>query len=300
MSKIPRRLNPVFVKEMQIGSRSVKIPIVIAIFNGLLSVIAVMAILITNGTSAFGQYDYTSLQAVFPFLSWVEFVLIGLFTAIITSSAIAGERERQTLEVMMTTPVKPMAIVAGKLGSVVAQMMIFVISSIPIMSIAFILGGLNWLVLPVFVLVMLFLCIYIGCIGVFCSSFIKKSVGAVVLTIVIWSGILFVTFLIVILIAVFSLIKTDSAVMTELEMGVVMLAGLFNPGALLVEFGTWAMNGSSIHDWFAEVLTQPSMVLFLSRFWLPIGMVLNLGIAWLFLKASSLVINPLRCGNSRK
>ena len=80
---------------------------------------------------------------MFPVLAVCELCIIGLIVPIITSTSISGERERQTLEIMLTTPVRPISIVAGKLLSAVATTAMYVIATLPFMAVAFIVGGMD-------------------------------------------------------------------------------------------------------------------------------------------------------------
>jgi ABC-type transport system involved in multi-copper enzyme maturation permease subunit len=282
------KINPVLRKELQISARSIKIPIALMIFNGLMALIALLVIAITNAVSVY-DYDYTSLHAIFPFAVSAEFGLISLFIAVMTSSSISSEREKQTLDVMLTTPVKPFSIVVGKVAAVVVKVLMFVISSLPILSISFLLGGLNWLALPGLVVVMVYLCIYVGSIGVFCSSLVKKSAVAALLTIVI-GLVISVGTLVVLFIA--GLVIEVSNGYTNINLGGWPLILLFNPYAVLVDFELWVMNAASIADAFADGNVVSAAVLWVMRFLIPLGMILNLGIAFFFLKMAARVISP--------
>ena len=87
-------------------------------------------------------------------------------------------------------------IALGKLGSAMAMVMMYMITSVPVMAIAFVLGGMNWWALFGLIGMMLYLGIYVGSVGIFCSSVVKKSIMATILTIVIGIGIIIVTLVI--------------------------------------------------------------------------------------------------------
>ena len=62
----------------------------------------------------------------------------------LTSASISGERERHTLELMFTTKIRPVEIVVGKLMSAFSQLMILVVSSLPILMLTFIYGSISF------------------------------------------------------------------------------------------------------------------------------------------------------------
>ena len=63
---------------------------------------------------------------------------------IVAASAICGEKERQTFDIMLTTAIKPFQIVWGKLLSVIVRIMMFAIAAVPIVLFTFI--GVNTLI----------------------------------------------------------------------------------------------------------------------------------------------------------
>lgn len=191
-----KRINPILKKELMVGSRSMKMSFGILGVNAFLTLIVILVILATNGASKFSGYNYSRLVCLFPILGCVECGILSLVVPIITSGSISGEREKQTLDIMLTTPVKPFSIALGKLGSAMAIVMMYMISSIPVMAIAFVLGGMSWWSLLGLIGMMLYLGIYVGSVGIFCSSVVKKSIMATVLTIVIGISIITVTFVI--------------------------------------------------------------------------------------------------------
>lgn len=186
-------INPILKKELMVGSRSIKMSFAIMGVNAFLTLIVLLVIAVTNMTGVFSGYDYSSLIWLFPILGCVECGLLSLIVPILTSGSISGERERQTLDIMLTTPMSPFSIALGKLGSAMVNVMMYMVSSIPIMAIAFVLGGMSWWALLGLIVMLLYLGLYVGSVGIFCSSVVKKSIMATVLTIVIGIVIIVVT-----------------------------------------------------------------------------------------------------------
>ncbi len=292
--KIKFKTNPILRKELQISSRSLKIPLVVMGYNIMLAMIAILAIAITNGSSYDFNYDYASLSGVFPFFASAQIGMIILFVAIITGGSISGEREKQTLEVMLTTPMTPFSIAVGKMGSVIVKMMMFVISSIPILSIAFVLGGLSWLALLEFVGLTVFICIYVGSIGIFCSSFVKKSMLAALLTILIGAAIFILVILVLIVVGVIYQTMSNRNPNIEYSTGAWPLVLLFTPLSVIVDFLMRTMGTEGIYGLLQDTSDVPGIVIWLSRFWTALGIVANMGVAALFLWLSTLSIGAVK------
>ena len=182
-----RAINPILAKELRLGSRSIKLPLAVMFYDLVLAVIAVIAIFIAAYANGSGT-DYTGFLVIYQVIGWTQLGITLLIVPILTAGTISGEREKQTLEIMLTTPKKPLSIIWGKLLSALSNYMLFIISSIPIMAIAFILGGLNWFALLGYIVMMLVVVIYVGSVGVFCSSCFKKTIVSIVMTFLIEIG----------------------------------------------------------------------------------------------------------------
>ena len=285
------RINPILKKEMVVGSRSMKMSWAIMAVCGILTAIVVFILLINSYTSSGGiGYSYRSLIVLFPVLGCTECGLLSLMIPVITSGSISGEREKQTLDIMLTTPVSPMSIVTGKLWSAMMIVMMYMIASVPVMAIAFILGGLSWINLFGLFIMLLYLRIYVGSVGIFCSSFVKKSIAATILTIVIGVGILVGTTLVYYIgFIIINAYKVSTGNAFDTELGPVFVF-LFNPYSPIFDFMVRALSDSSIYEIMKDYSKNPFMLV-IYRFWIPISMSINLLISYMFLKLAAGKIN---------
>ena len=114
-------------------------------------------------------------QAVFIAILVVQTILVVILAPALTSGAISMEREKQTLELLITTPVSTLGMVTGKLVSSLAFVLLLILASIPLMSAVFAFGG----VAPEDVIkayIVLFATAFgLGAIGLFMSALIKRS-----------------------------------------------------------------------------------------------------------------------------
>lgn len=117
---------------------------------------------------------------VYTMLAVLQFFLILLVTPAQTAGAISGEREKQTLDLLLCTKMSSVAIILGKLFSSMSFILLLIIGSIPIFSLVFLFGGVtpgNVAMLFLFYLVTAFA---VGSIGIFCSVMFKRTVTATV------------------------------------------------------------------------------------------------------------------------
>ena len=137
--------NPVFSREIKVGSRSVRLPLIILLFNGILSLVTLL-----NMYSAVAQVkttaviQYSSFMNMYEFVTTIEFILLMFIVPAVTAASISGERERQTLELMLTTQMTASQVVIGKLMSALCTLLLLIVSSFPSVAMVFVYGGITW------------------------------------------------------------------------------------------------------------------------------------------------------------
>lgn len=282
------KMNPILRKELMVGSRSMKMSFAIMGINGFLTLIVILVMLLA-GSSGLSNYDYSNLIYLFLVLGCIECGIISLVVPIITSGSISGEREKQTLDIMLTTPVKPFSIAVGKLESAMVVVMMYMISNIPLFAISFVLGGLSWWALLGLIGMMLYLGIYVGSVGIFCSSVVKKSVGATILTIAIGIGIITITA------TIFGIWNGLAAYLGTLaygtsydyEMGASLMVLMLNPYAPFFDFMVRTMSSFSVYKMWDSVGNGNILLKGIYHGWIPISMIMNMAISFGFLKLAA-------------
>ncbi len=175
--------NPVFRRELTVSSRSIRMAAVIFVFNSVLAVVALFNMYsMMEQVRATAEIQYSRFLDLYTFVSAVEFIMLMFIMPALTASCISGERERQTLELMLTTTMEPRQMVLGKLASSLTMMLVLAVSALPVLSLVFVYGGIT-----VMDVALLFVCygvvaVFTGGIGMFCSSFIRRSTIATVST----------------------------------------------------------------------------------------------------------------------
>ena len=307
--KQKRQMNPIMKKEMMVSARSVKMSMAILGINALLTLVVVLVMAVTNAEAELFGYEYSDLVMIFPILAGMECIILSLIVPIMTSGSISGERERQTLDIMLTTPMKPFSIVLGKLAAVLMTVMLYIISTIPVLAIAFTLGGMDWWKLFAFIGMMLYLGIYVGSIGIYSSSQVKKSIMATVITIIILAVIVILT---VLTFCVVYGMKESYSYMhkTNLEVGGSALVLLLNPYSTIVDYFMQTFTNASLYSWILEDLNESDLPKKLSlyqtivygiyKLWIPVSIILNLVVSFIFLKLASLKVCVTRNKKKKK
>ncbi|WP_047152462.1 ABC transporter permease [Aneurinibacillus tyrosinisolvens] len=177
---IQRMANPVLSKELRLRMRSKRTPWAIVFYLAALGGIAFTFIFME--TQGRGYYSPSSARTIFIMLCILQFALVAFVTPGLTAGVISGERERQTLNILLTTNLSPAKIIFGKWLSSLSFMILLVLSSIPLYSIVFLFGGISpgqlVQVFGVYIVTML----AIGAVGVLVSTLIKRTGVATVVT----------------------------------------------------------------------------------------------------------------------
>ena len=121
-------------------------------------------------------------QEIFGALLVVETLLVVFLAPAMTAGAISLEREKQTLDMLATTPISSLAIVVGKLLSALTYVFILIIASIPLTAIVFVFGGVGPDEVLRGYLVLFVTAIGLGSLGLFISALMQRTQAATVVT----------------------------------------------------------------------------------------------------------------------
>jgi ABC-2 type transport system permease protein len=167
-------INPVLLKELRQRFRQGKTAWLLALYLLVLGGF-VLAFIYLNWRSGPGFYQPGRNREIFMVLSFAQLVLLAFVTPGLTAGVISGERERQTLKVLLTTRLTTWGISWSKLVSATAFVVLMVIATLPMYSIVFLYGGMSpGQVLGVFGFNLLTMFLFAS-LGLVCSSFFKQT-----------------------------------------------------------------------------------------------------------------------------
>jgi len=169
-------MNPVLKKELKTRMRTWRTPVMISLYVLVLSLL----IMLMFGDVIFSSSNYRGLRLsnvreMFFIFTIFQLLLLIFIVPATTSGSISGERERSTLDLLICTKMSSFSIILGKLFSSIAEVIVLLIASIPVLSAFFIFGGIspgNIVLIFGFYFVT---AIFFGSIGIFMSTFFKKT-----------------------------------------------------------------------------------------------------------------------------
>ena len=137
--------NPVLVKEMRVGFREKKV------FYALIAWVVIVALVASiSSLAAFeGNKQLDKLPEAGKYfmeaLFWVQLGLLAMLAPSLTTSAVSGERERKSFDMLLTTHLAPSELIYGKFGFAASFIILALCATIPLESIVFFLGGVSLL-----------------------------------------------------------------------------------------------------------------------------------------------------------
>lgn len=175
------KINPVYKREMTVSSRSFRTPLIILIFNTILAVVALLNMYsVVAQVRVTAEIRYASFLELYTFVTTMEFIMLLFIIPALTAGSISGERERQTLELMMTTKMKPSDIIIGKMAASLSTIAILIVSSFPVISLVFIYGGVTMNNVVVLLMCYITTALLTGSLGILCSTLFRRSTFATV------------------------------------------------------------------------------------------------------------------------
>ena len=180
----------IMIKELRSRMRGRRAFIVLTIYLAVLAAITYAIYLMTYSAVAnFGGFGMPNVnasasigQAIFTGLSLLQILLVSFIAPAFTAGSISLEREKQTLDLLVSTPLRPGAIVVGKLLAALAFVFLMVLASVPLTAIVLMYGGAGVDDLLRQLLVLFVAAIGFGSIGLFFSALLKRTQMATVLT----------------------------------------------------------------------------------------------------------------------
>ena len=111
-----------------------------------------------------------------------QYVLASLMAPSFAAGAITGEKDRRTYEMLLASPLRPGAIVLGKLIASLAYLAVLIFSSLPIIMLCLPLGGVSAYEVFAAYLGLIVSVIMFGTIGIACSSYFKRTSASLVVS----------------------------------------------------------------------------------------------------------------------
>ena len=111
-----------------------------------------------------------------------QYVLASMMAPSFASGSITGEKERKTYEMLLASPLRPAAIVFGKLVASLAHLAVLIFASLPIVMLCLPLGGVSIYEVLAAYLGLILSVVTFGMISVACSAYFQRTSAALVVS----------------------------------------------------------------------------------------------------------------------
>ena len=176
------RINPVLRNESKLSVRTPKFTILLFIY---ISIMTVGVLLFYNSYVQSGYMSGIDLQSsviLYFGMAIGQAILLMFIVPALTATAICSEREKQTLDMLLSSKLTPLQIILGKLGSSSTKVIMLIICTMPMYAVCALIGGVKLSNIIQLILFFIVCTIFVGSIGVFVSTYVKTSKVATALT----------------------------------------------------------------------------------------------------------------------
>ena len=174
--------NPVLRREITTSFRNMKFYILLMIYVLFLCIVTWISIKFVDIGYYGGGFTPSIMNGVYGVIAFFQFSLILLVTPSLGAGAISGEKERQTLDLLLVTKMSTFDIAFGKFMSSMFKVFLMIIVSMPVYSIVFYYGGISIKHIISLTLYSISVAACFGSISIFLSSVLKRTLSANVMT----------------------------------------------------------------------------------------------------------------------
>jgi ABC-type transport system involved in multi-copper enzyme maturation permease subunit len=138
-------VGPVFTREIATAPRHWRLYFSRAVYVGSLFLLVCTVWLILFGSQPlYSLGDMARFgAAVFALISPVQLALAVGFAALLTAAAVAQEKDRRTLDLLLMTRMTNSELVIGKLLASMLSVLVFIVASVPLLMLLALLGGVS-------------------------------------------------------------------------------------------------------------------------------------------------------------
>ncbi|MFT5525199.1 MAG: ABC-type transport system involved in multi-copper enzyme maturation permease subunit [Pirellulaceae bacterium] len=173
--------NPVLQRELLVNLRTPRSFILLLVYQCLLAAVVYFAWPQDTHLDLSGSDQGKARQLVDLFFIG-QFVLASMMAPSFAAGAITGEKERKTYEMLLASPLRPFAIVLGKMIASLTHIAVLVFSSLPIVMLCLPLGGVSLYEVLAAYVGLIVAVITFGAISIACSSYFARTAASLVVS----------------------------------------------------------------------------------------------------------------------
>ena len=172
--------NPVLQRELLVNLRTRRAFLLLAVYQILLAAVVLLA------WPTDERLDLTvsppSAKKLVNLFFLGQYVIASLMAPSFAAGTITGEKERLTYEMLLASPLRPAAIVIGKMVASLTHLGMLILASLPIIVLCLPLGGVSVYEVLAAYLGLIVSVILFGAIGVLCSSYFSRTSSSLVVS----------------------------------------------------------------------------------------------------------------------
>ncbi len=172
--------NPVLQRELLVNLRMPRAFVLLFVYQALLAVVVYFAWPQESRLDLTTKPEEARRLVNMFFLG--QYILASLMAPSFAAGAITGEKERKTYEMILASPLRPGAIVLGKLLASLAHLAVLIFASLPIVMLCLPLGGVSLYEVLGAYLGLIISVVTFGMISVACSSFFSRTASSLVVS----------------------------------------------------------------------------------------------------------------------
>lgn len=176
------KVNPVLRNETKIAARSIRFTLMILAYVAVLAIAVMIYYNVINSEAFYNGLNLKESTNFYVVMAVVQAALLFSIVPSLSSTAICSEREKQTLDILLSTKLTPLQIIIGKISSSSLRVIILIISMMPLYAVGSLMGGIK--IGDILQLIFFFIIntIFMASIGVFISTCVKTSKVSTTLT----------------------------------------------------------------------------------------------------------------------
>ena len=175
-------LTPILGKEMRGRTRGWRSPVLLSVYLGVLGAFVLLFLWLNLVRLSIIQPQVgLSLYSLFIFSL---IMLISFIAPAVAASAISGERERRTYDLLLVTRASSLGIVLGKWLASVVYLMFLAVAALPVFAVVFLYGGVPPAILGLAFMVCLAAGLGYGAMGLALSALTRRSQAAIIISLV--------------------------------------------------------------------------------------------------------------------
>ncbi len=165
--------NPVLQRELLVNLRKGRSFVLLALYQIMLAAVVLLA------WPADERLDLSSsppaARRLVDLFFLGQYIVASLMAPSFAAGAITGEKERMTYELLLATPLRPTAIVIGKMVASLTHLAMIIVASLPIIVLCLPLGGLSVYEILAAYLGLIVSLVLFGAISVAASSYFRRT-----------------------------------------------------------------------------------------------------------------------------